>query len=264
MPDAGEGRSLVALAIDGHVATVTLARPDAHNALSMALSEALLETLAQVAADAEVRAVVLSGQGPSFCTGADLKERRGKPLAWMRRHNRLIAGAANALAALPQPVVAALHGHVLGGGAELALTCDFRVAAEGCRIGFPEATLGIIPGAGGTQRLPRLVGPAVAKELIFTGRRIEAAEALRIGLVSEVTADGEAGRAARALAARVAASAPLAVAAAKRAVDDGLDASLAAGLALEYRSQLALYASADWQEGLAAFGEKRPPRFRGE
>ena len=264
MPDGEGGRPLVAVSRDAHVATVTLARPEAHNALSTALCEALLDALEEVAADGGVRAVVLAGEGPSFCTGADLKERRGKSLAFMRRHNRLIAGAANAIAALPQPVVAALHGYVLGGGAELALACDFRVAAEGCRIGFPETALGIIPGAGGTQRLPRLVGPTAAKELIFTGRRLDAAEALRIGLVSEVAPEGRAGEAARALAARIAASAPLAVAAAKRAIDDGLDASLAAGLALEYRSQLALYASADWQEGLAAFAEKRAPKFRGE
>ncbi len=255
---------LVVVATEGPVATVALERPEAHNALSMALCEALLETFARVAADPEVRAVVVEGRGPSFCTGADLKERRGKPLPWMRRHNRLIAGVADAIAALPQPVVAALHGHALGGGAELALACDFRVAAAECRIGFPEATLGIIPGAGGTQRLPRLVGPTVAKELIFTGRRIDAALALRLGVVSEVVPEGQVGQAARALAGRIAASAPLAVAAAKRAIDDGLDGSLAAGLALEYRSQLALYASADWQEGLAAFGEKRAPRFRGE
>lgn len=264
MPDTGEVRPLVAVATEGQVAAVALARPEAHNALSMALCEALLEALDRVAGQADVRAVVLEGRGPSFCTGADLKERRGKPAAWMRKHNRLIAGVANAVAALPQPVVAALHGHVLGGGAEIALACDFRVAAEGARIGFPEATLGIIPGAGGTQRLPRLVGPTLAKDLIFTGRRIDAAAALRVGLVSEVVPEGQVGQAARALAARIAESAPLAVAAAKRAIDDGLDGSLAAGLALEYRSQLALYASADWQEGLASFAEKRPARFRGE
>lgn len=264
MPDNAGSRPLVVVGREGHVATVALDRPEAHNALSMALGEALLQALGEIAGDPDVRAVVLEGRGPSFCTGADLKERRGKGLPWMRRHNRVIARAADALAALPQPVVAALHGFVLGGGAEIALGCDFRVAAEGSRIGFPEATLGIVPGAGGTQRLPRLVGPAVAKAMIFTGRRIEAAEALQIGLVSEVAPEGQAGRAARALAARIAESAPLAVAAAKRAIDDGLDGSLASGLALEYRSQLALYASADWQEGLAAFAEKRRPSFKGE
>lgn len=262
MPERPE--TLVVVAREGHVATVALARPEAHNALSVALCEALLRTLADLAAASDVRAVVLEGRGPSFCTGADLKERRGKDLAWMRRHNRLIARVADALAALPQPVVAALHGFVLGGGAEVALGCDIRVAAEGARIGFPEATLGIVPGAGGTQRLPRLVGPSIAKAMIFTGRRLDAAEALRIGLVTDVVPEGQAGPAARALAAQIAESAPLAVAAAKRAIDDGLEASLAAGLSIEYRSQLALYASADWQEGLAAFAEKRRPVFKGE
>jgi enoyl-CoA hydratase/carnithine racemase len=266
MPDAQAGgdRPLVEVAAAELIATVALDRPEAHNALSMALCEALLAALERLAGDPAVRAVVLEGRGPSFCAGADLKERRGKPGAWVRRHNRGIAGVTNALAAFPQPVVAALHGHALGGGAEIALACDLRVAAEGTRIGFPEATLGIIPGAGGTQRLPRLVGPAVAKALIFTGRRLEADEALRVGLVSEVVPHGQAGEAARALARRIAASAPLAVAAAKQAIDHGLDSSLAAGLALEYRSQTALYASADWREGLAAFAEKRPAQFRGE
>ncbi len=261
MPDAGS--PTVSLAVHGQVATLALDRPEVHNALSMALCEALLDALERIAADAAVRVVVLEGRGPSFCSGADLKERRGKPADWLSRHNRAIGAAARALAALPQPVVAALHGYALGGGAELVLACDLRVAAEGSRIGFPEVTLGIIPGAGGTQRLPRLVGPAVAKELIFTGRRIDAAEALRLGLVTEVVPDAQLGAAARALAGRIAAAAPLAVAAAKQAIDLGLEAGLPAGLALEFRSQLALYASADWQEGLAAFAERRPPQFRG-
>ncbi len=262
MPDAGN--PTLSLAVDGHVAALALDRPEVHNALSIALCEALLDALGRIAANAAVRVVVLEGRGPSFCAGADLKERRGKPADWLSRHNRAIAAAASALAALPQPVVAALHGHTLGGGAELALACDLRVAAEGSRIGFPEVTLGIIPGGGGTQRLPRLVGPAVAKELIFTGRRIDAAEALRLGLVTEVVPDARLGEAARALAGRIAAAGPLAVAAAKQAIDLGLEADLQAGLALEFRSQLALYASADWQEGLAAFAERRPPQFRGE
>ncbi len=266
MPDTAPEapRPLVGLAVDGRVATLALERPEVHNALSMALCEALLGELGRLAGDREVRVVILEGRGPSFCAGADLKERRGKPPAWVQRHNRAIAAVAGALAALPQPVIAAIHGHALGGGAELALACDFRIAAEGSRIGFPEATLGIIPGAGGTQRLPRLVGPAVAKELIFTGRRIDAAEALRIGLVGEVVPEAQLGEAARRLADRIAAAAPLAVAAAKQAIDVGLEAGLEAGLALEFRSQLALYASADWQEGLAAFAERRPPQFRGE
>jgi enoyl-CoA hydratase len=264
MPDAEAGRPLLAVEAAEHVAVLALDRPDAHNALSTTLCEAVQAALAEIVADPAVRAVVLEGRGPSFCAGADLKERRGKPPAFLRRHNRLIAGVANALAALPQPVVAAVHGNALGGGAEIALACDFRVVGEGAQIGFPEVTLGIIPGAGGTQRLARLAGPAVTKDLILTGRRIDGAQAGRLGLATEVVPDPQVGDAARALARRIAANAPLAVAAAKQAIDLGLDASLAAGLALEYRTQLALYASADWQEGLAAFVEKRPPRFRGE
>ncbi|HWP35786.1 MAG TPA: enoyl-CoA hydratase/isomerase family protein, partial [Thermodesulfobacteriota bacterium] len=186
MPDAatpGGSRPLVSLATDGPVALLTLERPEAHNALSLALCEALLDALRRLAADpAGVRVVILTGRGPSFCAGADLKERRGQPPAWLRRHHRAIVSAVEAVAALPLPVVAAVHGHALGGGFELALACDLRVAADGARFGFPETTLGIIPAAGGTQRLPRLVGPAVAKELIFTGRRIDAAEAHRLGL----------------------------------------------------------------------------------
>ncbi len=263
MPDARGGRPPVAVEVADGIATLALDRPDAHNALSTTLCEAALDALARLAGDRGVRAVVLEGRGPSFSTGADLKERRGQSPEWTRRHNRLIAGVADALARLPQPVVAAIHGYALGGGAEIALGCDLRVVGEGARIGFPEVTLGIVPGAGGTQRLPRLVGPAAAKLLILTGRRISGTEAGRLGFATEVVPDAEVSQVARTLAGEIARGAPLATAAAKQAIDLGLGGSLEAGLALEFRTQLGLYATADWQEGLAAFAEKRPAKFTG-
>ena len=245
------------------VARLVLARPDAANALSRALVTDLARAVAGVAADATVRAVVLTGTGKAFCAGADLKERRGMTLDETRAFLDLLGATLNAVAALRCPVIAAINGAAFGGGLELALACDLRLAAEGATMGLVETRLGIIPGAGGTQRLARLVGVSRAKELIFTGRRFDAAAARAMGVVSDVVPAAELDAAALRLAAEIAGAGPLAVAQAKAAIDGGIALPLGEALAHERRCYEVVLGSADRDEGLAAFAEKRPPVFRG-
>jgi enoyl-CoA hydratase/carnithine racemase len=196
----------------------------------------------------------------AFAAGADIKEFSDRRTA--RRLGRAFRAGFDGLAALPVPVLAAVNGFALGGGCELALACDLRVAgAAKARLGQPEIQLGLIPGAGGTQRLSRLVGPAVTKDLVWTGRQVDATEALRIGLVDRVVADAEVVPTALALAAELAAGPRLAIAAAKRVIDGGLPLDLAGGLDLEAGEFAAIFDTADAQEGTTAFVEKRPPRF---
>ena len=255
----------ILLTVEEGVALLTLNRPQALNALSVNLCDEVLAALAALRADPAVRALVLTGAGDrAFCAGADLKERRGMSEAQLRAHNRKIARIPSELEQLEFPSIAAVNGHALGGGCEVALGCDLRIAAETAELGQPEVALGIIPAAGGTQRLPRLIGRARAKELIFTGKRIDARAAERIGLVNAVAPAGQAVAQARALAAAIARNAPLAVRGAKQAIAVGLESGLQAGLALEALIQFGLYATQDWAEGLAAFNEKRPPVYRGE
>lgn len=250
-------------------AFVTMNRPEAANALSKGLVAALekgFERLAQeVKHDPDLRAIVLTGAGEkAFCAGADLKERRAMTLeetwGFLDELNRL----ANAIAAFPRPVIAAINGAAFGGGLEIALACDLRIAAASAEMGLTEVRLGIIPGMGGTQRLARIASVAAAKELILTGRRINAARAKELGIVSEIVPAAALPEAAARLAGEAALAAPLAVAAAKRAIDNGLELSLADGLALEAACYEEVLASADRNEGLAAFAEKRPPVFKGK
>ena len=241
-----------------------LARPEASNALSRALVDALDAAVASVAGDPSVRAVVVTGLGKAFCAGADLKERRGLTLDETRAFLDRLNGVLDGVAGLRCPVVAAINGAAFGGGLELALACDLRVAAEGAAMGLVETRLGIIPGAGGTQRLTRLVGAARAKEAIFTGRRLDAATARAWGVVSEVVPDVELEAAASRLAEEIAGAAPLAVAAAKTAIDGGDGLALRDGLALERRCYETVLVTADRNEGLAAFAEKRRPVFQGK
>jgi methylglutaconyl-CoA hydratase len=247
------------------VAWVTLNRPAAANALSRELVGALGHTMERVRADESVRAVVLTGAGDkAFCAGADLKERRSMSLDETRSFLKHLNAVIGAVAAFPRPVIAAINGAAFGGGLELALACDFRLAADSAELGLVETRLGIIPGAGGTQRLARIAGLAVAKELILTGRRIGSLRAKELRVVTDVVPAGELATAAARLAAELAGAGPLAVTQAKRAIDGGFDLPLPEALAHERACYAVVLESEDRDEGLAAFTEKRPPKFTGK
>lgn len=245
------------------VACLLLKNPPV-NALSRAVLEELGTQLLGLAQDPSVRAVVLGGDGPNFSAGADLKEVAATSPADAPEMLRRALGTFRALAELPVPTVAAVHGLAVGGALELLLACDLRVADDSAKFGAPEASFGLMPAYGGTQRLPRLVGPAKAKEMIFTGSLLPAAEALRIGLINKVVGGGQELRAARDLAHTIGQRAPKAVRAAKRAIVLGADATLAEGLDLERRLFLEeVLPSSDLAEGTRAFVERRPPKFTG-
>jgi enoyl-CoA hydratase/carnithine racemase len=248
---------LVLVDIEQAVATIRLNRPPM-NALSAGLQADLADAVAQVARDDAIRAVVLYGGEKLFAAGADIKEMSEASYAQMTKISSKLQAALNAVAELSKPVVAAVTGYALGGGLELALCADFRVMGESAKVGQPEILLGLIPGAGGTQRLPRLIGPAKAKDLIFTGRFVGAAEALEIGLADKVVPDDQVYEAARELAARFASGPALALAAAKRAIDVGLDTDLATGLEYERVSFAGMFATEDARDGMRSFLDNGP------
>ena len=262
----GERWRTIALAVDGerHVATLTLSRPEALNAISRELATELRAVCESLAARSDIWAAIVTGAGDrAFCAGADLKERRMLSADERAAHTMAIEAAAEALAALPMPTIAAIRGFALAGGAELAIACDLRVAAEDATLGFPEVRIGIFPGAGGALRLPRIVGGGVARDLLFTGRRVPADEAFRIGLVDRLVAPQSVLETAAALAASIAANAPLAVRAVKRALDESHGRPLRDARSAVSALRAALDATDDYEEGLAAFAEKRMPRFTG-
>ena len=247
----------------GAVEVLTLNRPEKRNALNTALREALIGALDEIAADPGVRVVVLTGAGDrAFVAGADVTEFADRDVAAQAAtmQGRRVY---DVVAALERPVVAAINGVCLGGGLELALACDIRIASSAARFGQPEVNLGLIPGGGATQRLPRVIGEGAALRLILTGDPIDAVEALRIGLVEEVTEPGDCLARAIAVAERISLNSPVAVAAARRATRAALGLPLTAGLDLERAAFLACFGAADRTEGIAAFLEKRPPRFPG-
>ncbi len=249
----------------GPTYTVTLDRPQHRNALNMAMAEDLAEACRMITEDDDVRMVLLTGAGGIFCSGEDVEEYRqagGTLNAW--RGWPATRRAATALAALKQPVIAAIEGEAVGAGLELALCCDLRVASEGARFSMPQTTLGLIPCGGGTQRLPRLVGRGRALEMLLTGAAVDAAEALRCGLVNRVAPSGRALAVAEDAAGRILERGPIAVAYAKEAVSKGMDGPLDQGLRLEADLSIILQTTADREEGVRAFLEKRSPRFRGE
>jgi methylglutaconyl-CoA hydratase len=249
----------------GSTAWLTMNRPEAANALSRALVASLHAELATLATATELTAVVISGvEGKAFSAGADLKERLTMTLDETRAYLDELGALVNAIADFPRPVIAALSGAALGGGLEIALACDFRVADASASVGLAEVRLGIIPGAGGTQRLSRLCGMAVAKEMVLTGKRIDAHRALALGLVSSVVPVGELRSATMALAADLSAAGPLALGQAKRAVNQGFDRPINEALAVERQCYEVVLGSEDRNEGLRAFAEKRPPRFSGK
>ena len=248
----------------GATTWVTLDRPDVRNALSRAVNERLAEIATELADRDDTRAIVLTGAGDkAFCAGADLKERRGVPAAETGPFINAIAGAIEAFGALRKPTICAMNGSAYGGGLELAMACDFRVIVDGAELGLTEVRLGIMPGAGGTQRLPRLVGEARAKEMILLGRRITAQRAHDIGLVHQVVARDKLRAAVDTLLGELAACAPLSVQSAKSAIERGFGRPLDDGLAIERECYERTLYSEDRDEGLAAFVEGRPPRFAG-
>jgi enoyl-CoA hydratase/carnithine racemase len=222
------------------------------------VQDEIADAAAQVSADPDVRAVVLYGGEKVFAAGADIKEMATMGYAEMATRSAALQASFSAVANIPKPVIAAVTGYALGGGLELALCADFRVLGESAKVGQPEILLGIIPGAGGTQRLPRLIGPAKAKDLIFTGRQVAAAEALAIGLADRVVPDADVYQAARDLAAQYAAGPALALRAAKQAVNNGLEVDLATGLEIERLQFAALFATEDQKAGMRSFMENGP------
>lgn len=247
------------------IVTLSLNRPDAANALSTQLLYELKQALYEIKYNPAVRVVIITGVGEkAFCAGADLKERVNMEPNEVRKTVNLIRLVVNKIEALPQPVIAAVNGVALGGGTELALACDIRIASDNAKFGLTETSLGIIPGAGGTQRLPRLIGKGRAKELILTARRIDANEAEVIGLVEyNVHYSGLMDKALE-LARQIAKNGPIAVRQAKLAIDKGFDVDLNTGLAIEQNAYEITIPTKDRLEGLQAFKEKRPPIYKGE
>jgi enoyl-CoA hydratase/carnithine racemase len=239
------------------IATIRLDRPKM-NALNAQVQAEIAAAAAQVSADSAVRAVILYGGERVFAAGADIKEMASLGASAMSERAAALQAAFNDVAAIPKPVVAAVTGYALGGGLELALCADFRVLGESAKVGQPEILLGVIPGAGGTQRLPRLIGPAKAKDLIFTGRQVAAEEALAIGLADKVVPDAEVYQAAMDLVAKYVAGPALALRAAKRAVNHGLDVDLATGLEIERLHFASLFATEDQKSGMRSFIEDGP------
>jgi enoyl-CoA hydratase/carnithine racemase len=239
------------------IATIRLDRPKM-NALSAQVQDEIAAAAAQVTADDAVRAVIVYGGERVFAAGADIKEMATMGYPAMAARSAALQASFTAVADIPKPVVAAVTGYALGGGLELALCADFRVLGESAKVGQPEILLGIIPGAGGTQRLPRLIGPAKAKDLIFTGRHVAADEALAIGLADKVVPDGEVYQAARDMVAQYAGGPALALSAAKQAVNRGFEVDLATGLEIERLHFAALFATEDQKNGMSSFLENGP------
>ena len=243
---------------------VTLNRPDKMNALNRPLLDALLAQLDELAVRRDVRAVIFQGAGDkSFCAGADLKERAGMSAEETRAFLLRIRRVMDFIERLPMPTIVVIDGFAFGGGCEMALACDIRVVSERTKIGLTECALGIIPGAGGTQRLPRLVGPSVAKELIFTARKLSGEDAQRLGLANHLVPAGQALEKATELAAEISRCAPIAVETAKAAIEGGLDCGISEGMLLEQRAYEVTLYTEDRLEALSAFREKRAPQFQG-
>ena len=255
------------------VAWLKLNRVKVHNSLNSDLLKAIQAACKEIAQDKEVRVVIITGAGKKvFCAGADLTERKGMTEGQVLDYLNLIQNTMITIEQMPQPVIAAINGSAFGGGTELALACDLRVMTEEAVLRLTEVKLGIIPGAGGTQRLSRLIGKSRAKEMILTARAMSAQEAHKIGLVHKVVEKAsdenaeheELRKQAWAWAKEIALGAPLALKSAKFAIDNGYDRDLSAGLALETKAYLQLINTKDRLEGLAAFAEKRDPVYKGE
>lgn len=244
------------------IVQIRLNRPDRLNALGVDMVDALLAAITDAVAS-HARVILIRGTGRAFCSGADLKERRTMDEAARVKHNRAINAAVDALGAAPMPTVCAINGLALGGGCEIALACDLRYAAEDAQIGLTEARIGAIPGAGGTQRMPRVIGATRALELILTGEPITGKRAEEIGLINGAVPEDKLDAHVTRIATVLASRSPSGAQTAKRLIYRGLETTLADGLKLEAGALRDILTSADYAEGLAAFAEKRPPRFGG-
>lgn len=255
----------VSLQREGAISVLTLQRPEVFNCLNLETLVTLRGLIREISHDRDLRTVIVTGAGDkAFCSGADLRERRSMSPQQVDIYIQTIRDTFTELEKLPKPVIAAINGLALGGGTELALACDLRIMSEHAQMGLTETSLGIIPGAGGTQRLPRLVGKGVAKELIFTARRVFPEEALSIGLINRIVPADQLMATAISMAEQISANAPLALAQAKFAIDCGVEVELASGLQIESNAYKLLVPTKDRLEGLAAFQEKRKPIYRGE
>ncbi len=247
----------------GPVAVLVLNRPDALNALSVEMIEAMEAGLEEIGADEALRCVIVTGQGKAFCAGADIRHMLEATALEAREYAKQGHRLTNRLESFPKPVIAAVNGYALGGGCELAVACDIRIASEKARFGQPEVNLGIMPGWGGTQRLARATSPGFAKELIFTGRPVDAQEALRAGLVNAVHPVEELMDKALELAGLIAEKPPWALAAAKEVVNLALEGNLQGHLQRELDAFALAFTTQDQKEGMSAFFERRQPQFSG-
>ncbi len=250
---------------EGDLVWLTIDRPEVMNCLSFATLKRFRLLLEELRQDLSIRCILITGAGErAFCAGADLKERKTMPMELVPQFVRNIRALMDDVASMPQPTIAVVGGFAFGGGTELMLSCDLRVADPAAKFGLTETSLAIIPGAGGTQRLPRLIGKSRAKDLILTARRIDAAEAERMGLVNRISAPGEVNACASELAAAIAANGPVAVRAAKEALDDGGELPIQEGLEVEAWCYEKTIQTSDRLEALNAFAEKRKPQFEGK
>ncbi len=251
--------------VDGNIAVLTLNRPEVMNSFNFALLHAISREIEAVDVDPDIRVVIITGAGEkAFAAGADLKERRTYTPEQVKAFITTIRNLFTRIEYMRKPVIAAVNGVALGGGTELAMACDIRIASAAATMGQTETRLAIIPGAGGTQRLPRLVGKGMAKELIFTGRRVTADEALRIGLVNRVVEPDDLLGEAKKMAAMICEAGPIALEQAKYAINYGMETDLHTGLAIESNAYWVCIPTEDRLEGLAAFQEKRKPVYKGK
>ncbi|MGD0398276.1 MAG: enoyl-CoA hydratase-related protein [Syntrophobacteraceae bacterium] len=248
----------------GQTRILTLNRPEVMNSFNFALLRELGEKVELFQWDPEVRVIIITGAGKAFCAGADLKERATMPEDQVRKFIFTLRSLFTFIELMNKPVIAAVNGIALGGGTELALACDIRIASESATMGLTETRLAIIPGGGGTQRLPRIVGRGKAKELIFTGRRVDAKEALEIGLVNKVAPAGKLIDECLEMAAMICEAGPIAITQAKYAVNYGCEVDLHSGLAIESNAYWVTIPTEDRMEGLTAFREKRKPVYKGK
>lgn len=251
----------VSTSTDDGIATLRIDRPKL-NPLNAAIQEGIFDAAAALSADEAVKAVIVYGGERAFAAGADIKEMETMSYVDMAQRSGRLSECFTAVARIPKPTVAAIEGFALGGGCELALTCDFRVAGAGAKLGQPEILLGVIPGAGGTQRLARLIGPAKAKDLVFSGRFVDAEEALEIGLVDEIAEPGAVYAAACRRVEPYVGAASMAIRAAKDAIDRGLDVDLDTGLGIESQHFAGLFATQDRTLGMQSFVENGPGKAK--